>query len=312
MLNLHQLEIFYVVAGSRTFGEAADKLYISQPAVSQQIKSLEASVGTRLFERSRRGISLTPGGRTLLEYTREILRLVAVAENAVTNVHNLSEGTVTVGATPNVSSYLLPEWIRAFRETYPKLTPVANTGTTTEITEDVLSNQLDLGFVEGEMHIDVAPRLRYQVLKDVPQLVVVGNQHAWWGRAMISIDELADQSFVMRQRNSHTRIWLEQVLGSFGITPKVVGEFDNPEAIKHAAISSKYVTVLPEYALSKELELNLLHAVHLQDEAGNQALHRQLKIVWNTDRILSPVARAFVALLKETLFPQLTGVIDLS
>jgi len=305
MLNLHQLEVFYVVAQSRTFGEAAEKLYISQPAVSQHIKALEVAVGTRLFERSRRGISLTLAGRTLLEHTRDILRRVAIAENAVTNVANLSDGKTNIGATPNISSYLLPEWIRGFREKYPKLTPSVQTDVTSRTIGDVLAGQLNLGLVEGEIDEDVPDKLRYIVLQDVPQHIVVGRLHDWWERESVSIHELAEQPFVMRQQTSQTRIWLNDVLQAHGIVPRVTGEFDNPEAIKHATMTGRCVTILPEYAIQKEADLELLHIVRVADIE----LRRELKLVWDGDRVFPPVTRAFVSFLEECLFPQLGEII---
>jgi len=305
MLNLHQLEVFYVVAQSRTFGEAADKLYISQPAISQQIKGLEIAVGSRLFERSRRGISLTPAGEILLEHTREILRLVAVAENAVTNIHNLQEGKTTIGATPNISSYLLPEWIRAFRDKYPNLTPSVQTDVTPRTIADVLAGQLDLGFIEGELSGDVSERLGHVVLQDVPQRIVVGRAHEWWGRTNVSIHDLAEQAFVMRQQTSQTRIWLSAVLQAHDIFPRITGEFDNPEAIKHSTITGQCVTILPEYAVQKEVELDLLHVVRVDDFD----LRRELKLIWDSDRVFPPVTRAFVAYLQDCHFPQLAELL---
>ncbi len=109
MLDLHKLNIFAAVARTGSFSAAAEQLLLSQPAVSQHVHDLEAGLGTRLFERGRRGVMLTPAGAQLYDYAQAIFRLVAEAESAVTDVANLAAGQLAVGATPGVSVYLLPE-----------------------------------------------------------------------------------------------------------------------------------------------------------------------------------------------------------
>jgi len=119
MINLNKLEIFTIVVRAGSFSAAAEQLLMSQPAVSQHVQDLEASLGTRLFERGRRGVTLTAAGATLHGYTRAIFDLVAAAENAVTDVEHLATGQITVGATPGISAYLLPEPIQEFHSRYP-------------------------------------------------------------------------------------------------------------------------------------------------------------------------------------------------
>jgi len=303
MLSLHQLEVFYIVAESRTFGEAAEKLYISQPAISQQIKSLETGLGSKLFERSRRGISMTPAGETLLDFTREILHLVAKAENAVTNVHNLESGQTLIGATPNISSYVIPEWVRDFREMYPNLTPSVSTNVTSEIANDVLDRKLDLGIIEGEINA-LPTRLGRMVLEDVAQVVIVGQGHPWWGRDEINLMDFAGKSFVMRQKNSQTRAWLDTLLAQHKVEIRINGEFDNPEALKHAVTAGTCATILPEYAVRRERDLGLVHLLQVCDVE----LHRPLRLVWDSERIFPPVTRAFIHQLTQT-YPQLEQIL---
>ena len=114
MLDLHKLEIFLRVVREGSFSRAAESLLMTQPAVSQHIQDLEAQLGTQLFVRERRGVSLTTEGETLHGYATRILQLMAEAENAVTDVTQLAGGSVSVAATPGISVYLLPEWVQAF------------------------------------------------------------------------------------------------------------------------------------------------------------------------------------------------------
>ena len=115
MIDLNKLHVFNVVAQAGSFSAAADRLYITQSAVSQHIKELETGLGRQLFQRGRRGVRLTPHGEILQRYARDIFALVARAEAALTDVAHLSEGRVSIGATPGVAVYLAPEWIQRFR-----------------------------------------------------------------------------------------------------------------------------------------------------------------------------------------------------
>jgi DNA-binding transcriptional LysR family regulator len=114
MLSLYKLEIFAAVVHAGSFSAASDRLFMTQPAVSQHIQTLEASLGTTLFVRGRRGVSLTPAGESLYGYTLQILRLVAEAESAVTDVENLAEGQIQIGATPGLTSTWCPNGYKVF------------------------------------------------------------------------------------------------------------------------------------------------------------------------------------------------------
>jgi len=252
MLSLYKLEIFGTVVQVGSFSGAAQRLYMTQPAVSQHIQDLEARLGTPLFLRGRRGVTLTPAGKTLYEYTQRILQLVAEAESAVTNVQHLDSGQVTIGATPGVSVYLLPDWIGSFRALYPQLNVSIQTATTTEIANGVLEHQVDIGFVEGELETIGSKRLGSLVLRPVDLFVVVSATHPWHERERVTLDELDQQPFITRQPGSRTRAWVDDLFSQRGVQPRVVGEFDNQEAIKRAVISNIGVSILPDYAISRE------------------------------------------------------------
>lgn len=305
MLNLHQLEIFTIVAHVGKISGAAEQLYISQSAVSQHIQELEASLGVKLFERSRRGVTLTTTGELLYDYAKDILNLVAEAENAVTNIETLESGQITIGGTPTIGVYTLPAWVHAFRQHYPNLTSTVQTGITGKIIEDVLARKLDIGFVEGELTDDYATSLQSLILKDIPQVLVVGQNHTWWQAKHIQIDDLNNQPFVMRQAKSKTRIWIEKLLQQYDIQPRITGEFDNPESIKHAVISGACVTILPDYAIQREIELGLLRIIPVD----NLDMNRSLKLIWDSRRPFTPVTNAFLRYLSGQ-FPQILGVVQ--
>ncbi|MEM6529630.1 MAG: LysR family transcriptional regulator, partial [Chloroflexota bacterium] len=242
MLSLHQLQIFHTAAESATLTAAAEKLYLTQPAVSQQIRNLETHLGTKLFERSRRGIELTPAGRELLTYTTQILRLVALAEASLTNINKIADVQAVVGATPNVGSYLLPQWVQSFRLQHPNITLIIQTDTTSGIIAAVSAGEQLLGFIEGEPDVQQQAGIEELVLEPLPHRVIIGREHPWWGRESVSVAELDRQPFIMRQKKSRSHEWLDEIFQRHSVAPRIVGEFDNPESLKQTVRNSTSIT----------------------------------------------------------------------
>jgi LysR family transcriptional regulator, low CO2-responsive transcriptional regulator len=293
VLSLHKLEIFEAVVQEGSFSGAAERLLMTQSAVSQHIQSLESGVGAQLFQRGRRGVRLTDAGEMLHQYTQRILALVAEAEARITQVENLPSGQVRIGATPGVSVYLLPRWIQIFQATYPNLSVSLSTGTTTHVVRNVLNHDIDVGFIEGEIRADEYPRLGVSDLETITHVLVVGRDHPWWDQSAITFDALTNQPFLVREADSQTGMWIQDVLAANGVKPKVVARFDNPESIKQAVISGLGVSFLPTYTIQSELDAGTLRCVEVQ----GVALERSLKIVWDAQQFCTPVTRAFLTLL---------------
>ncbi len=296
MLNLHKLEVFAEVAQAGSFSGAAQRLLMTQPAVSQHVQDLEASLGTPLFSRGRRGVELTEAGLALLGYTTEIFALLARAEEAVTSVKHLSAGQVRIGATPGAAVYLLPEWVQEFRSQYPKLSVALRTGITTEIVADLRAGLMDMGFIEGELE-GVEGDLASIAVQEDEQFVLVGRKHPWWGREEVAVGELDAQTFIMRQRNSQSRVWLETTLAAHSIHPAIGAEFDALESIKRAVALGSCLAVLPEYVVHEEIEQGTLRALTVT----GRPLVRTLKLVWSAGRPWTPLARAFIRTLQSRL-----------
>jgi DNA-binding transcriptional LysR family regulator len=303
MLSLYKLEIFVAVVQAGSFSAAAQRFPMTQPAISQHIQDLEHSLGTPLFVRGRRGVQLTPAGNTLLDYTQKILRLVAEAESKVTNVENIAAGQIMVGATPGVSTYLLPEWLQGFREKYPQLNVALQTGVTTDCIAGVMEHQLDLAFVEGELEKIHRKGLGHIFLRPVMMVVVVGQGHPWSEREKVKIGELAGQAFIMRQPHSRTRVWVDDILAKHKVEPHVVAEFDNQDAIKQAVMSNMGLTILPDYAVQREIGMGLVKALGVEDIL----LKRELKLLYDETMPFSPVARALLMYLQQ-MFPDLSKI----
>ncbi len=291
MLDLNKLHVFHIVAQAGSFSAAAERLYITQSAVSQHIKDLETGLGRPLFQRGRRGVRLTPHGEILHGYARDIFALAARAEAALTDVAHLSEGRVGIGATPGVAVYLAPEWIARFRARYPQLTVALQTGVTARVVPDVLAGRLDMGIIEGELDAFAGEaRLAWRPLLEVEQRIVVGASHPWAGRAAVRLEELSGQPMILRPPGSQTRAWLDAALRPRRVAPLVAAEFDNLESIKRSAAQGSCLAVLPEYVIRAEAAAGALVALPVE----GRPLVRTLKLVWALDQPFGPVALAFL------------------
>jgi DNA-binding transcriptional LysR family regulator len=273
-LSLHKLEIFGLVAQAGSFSRAAEQLLLSQSAVSQHVQDLEAALGNALFVRGARGVTLTDAGETLLRYTWQILDLAAQAELAVTDVSRLQSGAMTLGATPGVSAYLLPEWIDAFSERYPHLTVSVHTDITSALLERIRTQHLRVAIVEGDPGpLGAADGCVVTELEEFPQYVVVGARHAWWGRRFVNVRELHGEAMVTRQRSSSSREWIDRILAQHKVHPHVVAEFDNLESIKRSVAARAAFTVLPEYIVHDAEEAGRLRRIEVRGCDLRRALH---------------------------------------
>lgn len=304
MLDLYKLRIFMAVVQEGSFRGAAERLYITQSAISQHIKDLETALGRQLFERGWRGVTLTAHGELLQGYAQRIFDLVAEAENALTNLENLPEGRLIIGATPGVGIYLAPDWIGHFRSRYAQFSVTLQTGVTAQIVSDVLSQRLELGFVEGELEAHQNPRLGICILQEVLQMVIVGPKHPWWEAESVCLDALRDQLFIVRPPNSQSRIWLEQTLRAHGIEPRISAEFDNIESTKRAVAAGTCITILPRYAVQSEIGQGLLRALPIDGDP----LRRTLKLAWDRSAHFTPIGRAFLEMLRAE-YPSIAEVI---
>lgn len=296
MLNLYKLEVFNAVAMEGSFSRAAERLLLSQPAVSQHIRDLESSLNAELFRRTNRGAILTPAGEVLLDYTRCILRMLAEAEIAVTNLDQAARGQLTLGATPGVGIYLLPRWIQSFHRRFPQVSAQLHTGTTARLADDAIAGKVDLGFVEGE--ISSESPLKVLALREIELRVVVGAGHPWSGAPHVSISDLDGQAFIARAVGSHTRSWMDQLFNRHGVMPQIVAEFDNPEAIKQAVAAGMGISILPEWAFTGSGQG--VRGVPIQ----GFDLRRTLKLLWSESAPMKPAVRAFLVHLADE-FPAL-------
>ncbi|MEM9778120.1 MAG: LysR family transcriptional regulator [Chloroflexota bacterium] len=292
MITFQRLNIFLTVCELGSFNKAADRLVLSQAAVSQHIQAFEAAIGNQLFERTSRGVILTKVGKTLETYAQQILPLVAEAEKAVIDVTKLKDQTLQIGATPGLSVYLLPQLLGKFQATYPNINLSIQSSLILESINRIMSYKIDFGFVEGHLTDLDTQKLGLYELTPIHYVLLVPPQHRWAQSAhAIAPQELVQEPFLQRQPTSRSRRWLETALAEIDVEIKnVAAVLDSPGAIKFSLLNQMGVSIVPEYAVRGEIERGELVRIKLR----GMEFVRPVKLIWAKDRILSPVQEAFV------------------
>jgi DNA-binding transcriptional LysR family regulator len=254
-LENFRLVVFRAVAEQCSFRKAAEELYLTQPAVSLQIKALEEDLGVQLFDRAGSHIALTEAGKTLLGFARQVNILLTEAEQSVASLSGEHAGHLALGASTTIAQYVLPRLLGEFRREHPRVQATLISGNTENIVSAVIQQQIALGLIEGPAHS--------RDVKTEPFLIdelafIVPAAHEWAERAMVSCAEIATTPLLMRERGSGTRRIIEMALQRHGVgraSLNIVMELDSTEAIKSAVDAGLGAGFVSRWAIAKDLRV---------------------------------------------------------
>jgi DNA-binding transcriptional LysR family regulator len=265
-MTLEQLRIFLAVVEHLHFTRAAEELYITQPAVSAAIQSLEKEYNLKLFHRVGRRIEITDAGKLLRAEAQKILDQVELTKRGLQELTSLQRGELRIGSSLTIGNYWLPKRISEFKQQYPGITVNCILANAEEICEGTASGLFDLGLVTGE----VKPGLRHcleQTAIDSDRLqIIVGKTHPWYEQGEISLAELLQTAWVMREPGSGTQQMFEQALQEWGIdvaSLNVVLVLNTSEMIKAVVESGVGAAAISEMMIQKELYLGTLKAIRV-------------------------------------------------
>ena len=270
-----RLKVFYTVASLESFSKAAKKLHVTQPAISNQIRSLEEEFETRLFIRGKNKVMLTESGQVLYQYATEILELYEQVGIKVAEITKSLERELTIGATSIPGKYFIPQIIQQFKKKYPDVEIKTLISNTQNIVQSLKEDILDLCIVSEPVH---AGRLfRQNFLKD--ELVLIVNQnHRWVKKDFIGITELIQEPLVLREEGSGTRETIRHYLEQLDKRLKdfnVIMTLGTTGAIKGAVEKGVGVGFALKCAIQLELQIGSLKIVPIE----NFQIHQMFSVL---------------------------------
>ena len=259
-----RLRVFYTVAQRLSFTKAAGELFITQPAVTKHIKELEHQLNAQLFKRNGNNITLTPAGKILLQYAEKIFHTYTELETQLALLNNMEAGTLHIGGSTTVAQTILPRLLALFKKTYPAVSFTFTQANTDQVTQQVLSEKIDIAIVEGAAHY---PQITYSPFaKDEIVLVTrAGNQLS--KKAEISPKQLPGIPLVLREAGSGTLDVIFNALAGVQINPKDLNieiQLESSIAIKEYLLYSETATFLSIQSVVSELKYNELTIIDIK------------------------------------------------
>lgn len=257
-MDLRQLTCFERVAELGSMSRAAEALHLVQPAISQQIATLEREVGLRLFHRGPRGVKLTQAGEALLPHARRVLTEVERAGQVLGGLRELRSGRVALGITPSAVIWLLPDLLERFRGQHPQVQVQVQEDMTDQLVEYLGDGRLDLAVVSLPIEDE---GLTVQPIFEERLAVIVGLEHRLAGASAVHLADLADEPWILPYRRHGVRALLEAACTEAGFQLEVAVELSGLGPIKQLVQRGIGLSVLPPAVVENEVRLGQLHAV---------------------------------------------------
>lgn len=282
-LHLDQLRAFSLVVQTGSFSAAAERLSLTQPAVSMQVRQLERRLSVRLLERIGRGVTVTAAGTELMLHVPRIATAVETAISAVAPYSSGVNGRVRLGASVTTCLYLLPPVLRQLKEAFPALSIVVSTGNTEELVRGVEANMLDLALVT--LPVSSRSMSTTPIFKD--EFVAIGRvSECTWPKRLNS-EVLNALQLVSFSTGTSTQGIVDRWLRKQGAVPKPVMELDSVEAIKAVVAAGLGCAIVPRMAVTDRG-----HHPELQLQPLSPRLHRTLAILARNDKPMTHGLRA--------------------
>ena len=287
MLNftLRQLQVFEKVASHLNYSRAAEELYLSQPAVSMQIKQLEGHIGLALFEQMGKKVFLTEAGRELFHYSRNIAQQLAEMEAVFDEMKGLGKGKLTLSVV-NTANYFTPQLLAQFCKRHPGIGVTLQVANRDAVLKQLADNSTDLAIMgQPPEGLDISA----EPFMENPLVVIAAPDHPLAKLKRVKFPRLAAETFLSREPGSGTRSAMERVFAEHGIKPRIGMEMETNEAIKQAVQADLGLGILSQHSIELELETGRLAVVKVE----GFPLLRHWYVAHRANKRLSGAAAAF-------------------
>ncbi len=295
-MNINQLVYFRKVCETRSLSRAAEELYITQPAVSKQIKALEDELGKRLFDRIGKKVFLTSAGDTLYGHADRILRSVHEARTAVRDMSAECSGELVIGTSDHISIHRLPDVLKSYISAFPKVNLKLRCHRSETILDMVGKNLVDLGVITLQQN---PPRMIAKNIWQDPMSLVVPAGHSLASVKQIRLKNIISHGLILTETGTETRRMVDAAFAAKGLTPAVAMEVAYIETIKSLVRTGLGISILPDKAVETEKKNGALMCLPITDTSFS----RNLGVIYLKDKFLSRPAVEFLKLLEKASSP---------
>ena len=268
-MDLRQLEMFQAIVDTGSFTRAGQKLYVSQSAVSRQIKLLEEELGDQIFKRIHKKIYLTPTGEVLLQHTRKLFTQMRLMISEISDLTDLGRGSLRIAGGMSVCTYLFPVLLKEYQRRYPGIELTIATGTNEEILRLIRANEVNLALLSlpfTDDDLDVHPVLTEEMV------LVMQRRHPLADKHNIGFKDLAPYTFIHFERGANTRKLIEEIFQEEGLQLRNTMELQNVEITKPLVEMGLGISIIPYPAVTKDRErLSLCYR-----RIGGRKIYREL------------------------------------
>jgi LysR family transcriptional regulator, cyn operon transcriptional activator len=290
-MNLELYKFFYFVAKFGNISKASEQLYVTQPAVSRSIKQLEDSLGCLLFFRTSKGVQLTEQGKVLFQHVEQAYNFISSGERKIIDFNALKAGEIRIGASDTLCKYYLVPYLRLFKSYYPDIKVIATCPTTPEIVKLLKAGKIDFGIVNMPLKDE---QLDFKHIMKIQDCFVVGQKYKHLSGSKRHIDEIAQYPMMLLERNSNTRVYIDQYFqrNSISITPDF--EFPNIDLLIHFAKYDFGIACVIENFIEEVLDKNPLYKINLIENIPT----RSMSVAWLKNVPLSAAAKELIKCLE--------------
>lgn len=283
-MNLHQLRIFCSVVEEGSFRQAAEKLFLSQPSISQHVASLEKDYSIRLFDRKGRTISLTPEGRALHVLASDLLRHADEIPDRFKDMQALRSGRLEMGVSPFAGYYILPPALADFRSDFPSVSVSVSSGNTTEILTDLRNGAVELVILGRNFPTSRDPSFTYRALGEDTLVMVVHSSHSWAARGQASYSETTGETLIRFTGDCPLGTYVDEFLLRNKIRFGDQVETDEIEVAKYLALQGVGAAITSSLSVQRDIAAGDLVPVLLD---GMEELSWEIQCVYSSSRGLS-------------------------
>jgi len=280
--TLQQLRILKAVATERNFTKAAEILYLSQPSLSKQIKTLEKNLDTLLINRESNKLSLTESGEVFLQYSERILALCEESCRALIDLKNGDRGNLRVGASQTTGTYLMPRILTLFAQNYSQIRLKVQVNSTRLIAKSIIRGDIDIAVIGGEIPNDLKENLKVEDFVEDELNLIISKSHPFSKNKTIKKDDLYHLNFITLNSNSTIQKFINTILLQNYIEIKqlkIILQLNSIEGIKTAVSLGLGAAFVSSSAIEKEIELETIEIIKIEDIK----IARTLAILSNPD-----------------------------